>query len=221
MGKSSDPIQRVVSEIAASSKRCPTEAGHPDDSPARGELIDAINQVFALFQVNYHNQYYSAFGDNTRSENLAKKLWLGKLEHFTSSVICRAAERIIADSEYLPTLHKMLEACRSVAMPNGLPEARRAYLEACNKASPKIQQSWSHAIVYLSARDCGWYTLANATEAKALPAFTEIYRGYCDALLSGQTFAIEQPAALPETSAVPSSTAQRKQHLKDLHKLFD
>ncbi len=184
-------------------------------------MIDAINQVFALFQVNYHNQYYSAFGDNTRSENLAKKLWLGRLQNYTSDAICRAAEKIIAESEYLPTLHKMLEACRAVGMPSGLPEARHAYLEACNKPSPKIEQSWSHAIVYLTARDCGWYTLANAKEAKALPAFIAVYRGYCDALLAGESFAIERTAALPETSAVPSSAAQRKKHLLDLHSLFE
>jgi hypothetical protein len=59
-------------------------------------LIDAINQIFALFQVNYHNQYYSAFGDNTKSENLAKKLWLAKLERFSASTICDAAEKIIS-----------------------------------------------------------------------------------------------------------------------------
>jgi len=74
-----DLIQKVASEIAASSTRSPTAAGQASAEPASPELIDSINQIFALFQVNYHNQYYAAFGDNTKSENLAKKLWLSKL----------------------------------------------------------------------------------------------------------------------------------------------
>ena len=125
--------------------------------------------------MNYHNQYYSAFGDNTKSENLAKKLWLSKLDHFSSETICGAAEKIIAESEYLPTLHKMLSACRQVGMPAGLANPRKAYQEACNKRSPKAQQQWSHPAVYLTGRDAGWHMLANEIESKALPAFTEIF----------------------------------------------
>ena len=70
---SNDKIQKTVSEIEASSRRWQIEVGHLDKDP---DLIDAINEIFAMFQVNYHNQYYSAFGDSNDSENLAKKLWL-------------------------------------------------------------------------------------------------------------------------------------------------
>ena len=85
MASSKDLIQKVASGIAASSTRSPTAAGRPEETPADPQLIDAINQVFALFQVNYHNQYYSAFGNSTNSENMAKKLWLGKLKSFPAS----------------------------------------------------------------------------------------------------------------------------------------
>ena len=180
MASNKDLVQQVVSEIATSSTRSQTEAGHPENTNQSPELIDAINQVFALFQINYHNQYFSAFGDNTKSENLAKNLWLNKLSQFSAETICGAAEKIIADNDYLPTLHKMLEACRQVGMPRGLPSARNAYLEACNKPSPKAIQDWSHAAVYLAGRDCGWHLLANETERKAFPLFNDCYRNYCD-----------------------------------------
>ena len=169
MASNKDLVQQVVSEIATSSTRSQTEAGHPETTPQSPELIDAINQVFALFQINYHNQYFSAFGDNTRSENLAKNLWLNKLSQFSAETICGAAEKIIADNDYLPTLHMMLEACRQVGMPKGLPSPRNAYIEACNKPSPKSSQDWSHAAVYLAGRDCGWHTLSNEIERKAFP----------------------------------------------------
>lgn len=218
MVNSKDLIQKVASGIAASSTRSPTAAGHPEEAPADPQLIDAINQVFALFQVNYHNQYYSAFGNSTNSENMAKKLWLGKLKGFPAETIRGAAEKIIADSEYLPTLHKMLNACRDVGLPDGLPSPRDAYLEVCNKPSPKAEQQWSHPAVYLAGRDCGWHFLANTVESKATAPFSEIYRRYCERVLAGEQFVVEKPEALPETSAKP---ATKKQALAQLDNLKD
>jgi hypothetical protein len=221
MASNKDLVQQVVSEIATSSTRSQTEAGHPDTKAQSPELIDAINQVFALFQINYHNQYFSAFGDNTKSENLAKNLWLNKLSQFSPETICGAAEKIIADNDYLPTLHKMLEACRQVGMPKGLPSARNAYLEACNKPSPKAAQDWSHAAVYLAGRDCGWHLLANETERKAFPLFSDCYRNYCDLVLGEEDLTIEPAKALPETSAKKASRAENLKQLKKLKKLVD
>ncbi|MDG1693258.1 MAG: hypothetical protein P8I13_00130 [Porticoccaceae bacterium] len=221
MASNKDLVQQVVSEIATSSTRSQTEAGHPEATPQSPELIDAINQVFALFQINYHNQYFSAFGDNTKSENLAKNLWLNKLSQFSAETICGAAEKIIADNDYLPTLHKMLEACRQVGMPKGLPNPRNAYIEACNKPSPKLSQDWSHAAVYLAGRDCGWHTLGNEVERKAFPLFNECYRQYCDRALSGEELAIDPPKELPETAGKKASRAENLKQLKKLQKLVD
>ena len=198
----------------------PTEAGHPKSAPANPQLIDAINQIFALFQVNYHNQYFSAFGDNTKSENLAKKLWLSKVSDFSPETILRAAEKIVAESEYLPTLHKMLNACRAVGMPAGLPTPRKAYQEVCNKPSPKAEQHWSHAVVYLSGRDCGWHFLSNAIESKAFAPFAEVYQQYCDRVLRGEQFTIEPPQALPETPQVLASKEHNQQQLDNLKQLL-
>ena len=221
MASNKDLVQQVVSEIATSSTRSQTEAGRPENTSQSPELIDAINQVFALFQINYHNQYFSAFGDNTKSENLAKNLWLNKLSQFSADTICGAAEKIIADNDYLPTLHKMLEACRQVGMPKGLATPRNAYLEACNKPSPKASQNWSHAAVYLAGRDCGWHLLANETERKAFPLFNDCYRNYCDLVLSGKELVIEAPKELPETSSKKASRAENLKQLKKLQQLVD
>ena len=221
MANNKDLIQTVASGIAASSTLSQTAAGQAKPTPASPELIDAINQIFALFQVNYHNQYYAAFGDNTKSENLAKKLWLNKIGDFAPETILKAAEKIIADSEYLPTLHKMLNACRAAGMPAGLPSPRNAYLEVCNKASPKAAQQWSHPAVYAAGRDCGWHFLANTSENKAFTPFTEIYQQYCDRVLAGEEFQIEPPEALPETSLKPASKKKALSELDSLKKMFN
>jgi hypothetical protein len=213
-------IQRVASEIAALSKSSQTAAGRPDPEPVNPQLIDAINQVFALFQVNYHNQYYSAFGDTTKSENLAKNLWCKKLNSFSPTVICGAAERVIAESDYLPTLHKMLNACRAQSLPVGLSNARTAYLEACRKPGPKIDQKWSHPIVYLAGRDTGWHLLANEIESKALPAFSDVFQRYCNRLVDGEKFVIDKIETETLLEERPSSKDFSQKEIKKLRDLL-
>ena len=115
----------------------------------------------------------------------------------------------------------MLEACRQVGMPKGLPNARQAYLEACNKPSPKAAQDWSHAAVYLAARDCGWHLLANETERKALPLFSDCYRSYCDRVLGGEELVIEPPKELPETAGKKASRSENLKQLKKLQQLVE
>ena len=220
MANSKDLIQKVASGIAASSTHSPTAAGRPKAAQANPKLVDAINQIFALFQVNYHNQYYSAFGNSTKSENLAKKLWLNKLDHFSAQTICAAAEKVIVDSDYLPTLHKMLNACRDVGMAGSLPSPRKAYQEACNKPSPKAEQSWSHPAVYIAGRECGWHFLANSIESKAFAPFAEIYQQYCERVLSGEELTVEKPQSLPETSLKPATKEQALAQLDDLKNLL-
>jgi hypothetical protein len=221
MANSKDLIQKVASGIVASSTHSPTAAGRPKATPANPQLIDAINQVFALFQVNYHNQYYSAFGNSTKSENLAKKLWLSKLENFSAETICGAAEKIIAESDYLPTLHKMLNACSDVGMPEGLPSPYNAYQEACNKPSPKAEQQWSHPAVYVAGRECGWYFLANTAESKAFSLFADVYKQLCEQVLAGETFTVEKPEVLAETSVKPATKKQARAQLDNLKGLFN
>jgi hypothetical protein len=220
MANSKD-IQKVASEIAASSKSSPTAAGHHKEPKTSPDMIDAINQTFALFQVNYHNQYYSAFGDTTNSEDLAKNLWCKKLKHFSPLTICNAAEKIIAESDYLPTLNKMLNACRHVGMPPNIPTTRKAYQEACNLPSPKTEQRWSHPIVYLAGRDVSWHLLANETESKMLPIFSDIYQQYCDRILMGEKFAVEASTETPELEALPASKKHNQQQIQNLKELLN
>ena len=109
MDTGKDLAERAARALAASSKTSQTAAGPTEPQDAR---IDAINQVFALFRLNYHNQYYKAFEDASQL-NQAKKLWLEALAGIDIESILRGARRCIEDSEYLPTLHRMLESCNA------------------------------------------------------------------------------------------------------------
>src|SRR5690625_6634744 len=65
MQDSKQLIQKVAQEIEASSRTSPTAAGPAEQTRAQptDDHIDALNEVFTLFRINYHNQYYKAYSD--------------------------------------------------------------------------------------------------------------------------------------------------------------
>lgn len=181
--------------------------------------MEAINQVFALFRLNYHNQYYAAYSD-AQQLNQIKKLWLDSLGDYPAAQLLQGARLAIESSDYLPTLNRMRRCCSDALAALGLPAAREAYLEACNAGKPAEAQRWSHAVVYWSGRDCGWTFLASAGESQSWPVFSGHYQTRCAALLRGKNPpAVPQPAAdrlavraLPADEAVERIRQLRVDH---------
>jgi len=171
--------------------------------------------VFALFRLNYHNQYYAAFPDATQLSQI-KKLWLESLADFPVAQILKGAKHAIEHSEYLPTLHRMIECCQAGLVEYGLPAPHDAYVEACQAPSPKSAQPWSHPAVYLAGRDSDWFFLANNVEQVTWPVFREHYQRYCSAVLRGENLEVPAPEALAHRSAEPLS---REAQLSELKKL--
>ncbi len=116
--------------------------------------------MFALFRLNYHNQYFAAYQDNSQIQQV-KKLWLESLADYPVEQILRGAKHAIENNEYLPTLNRMHECCQQGLAKYGLPQAHDAYLEACQAPSPKSAQKWSHPAVYLAGRDSDWFFLVS------------------------------------------------------------
>ena len=171
--------------------------------------------MFALFRLNYHNQFYAAYPDNEQL-NQVKKLWLDALAGFPIEQVLRGARHAIETSEYLPTLNRMLECCHDSLRAYGLPDARSAYLEACRASTPKSAQAWSHPAVYLAGRDSDWFFLSNNTENITWPAYRERYRAYCGRVLAGETLEVPAPEALPAQEHQPSSPEEARAELKKI-----
>lgn len=226
-----DLVDQVAREIAASAKTSPTPPGR-DEAGARlhgarlhgarehgarehGARVEAINQVFALFRLNYHNQYYAAYPDAGQL-NQIKKLWLDALADLPVEQILRGARHAIETSEYLPTLHRMLESCRESLSALGLPPTREAYLEACNAGSPKSAQAWTHPAVYLAGRDSDWFFLASTPEARALPVFRGHYEDYAARVLRGEALEIPEPEALDKPASRPLPREEQRARLRRL-----
>ncbi|MBB3063247.1 replication protein P [Microbulbifer rhizosphaerae] len=172
-----------------------------------------INEVFALFKLNYHNQFSAAFPD-TDTLHHAKRLWLEALSAFAPEQIMAGAKRAILQSEYLPTVHKMLTLC--AAGENGLPESRAAYREACNAPSPKASHNWSHPAVYHAGREANWFFLANNPESVAYPVFAEHYRKICARVLEGEQLAPPRQEKLEQNPGKPLSKAENAKKLAEL-----
>ena len=200
----------------------PTEAGQTNPSDknekANANKVDAINQVFALFKLNYHNQFYKAF-IQSNDLNSTKRLWLESLSHFSADTLLRAAKAVMQTSEFLPTLHTMLKHCEQQSV-NGLPQVHAAYMEACRAPSPKAEFAWSHPAVYHAGKNSDWYFLQNSIESVAFPVFKHAYQEVCQKVLLGESLDIPNPKKLPSESNEIANKESSKKHIDSLKSLF-
>jgi len=179
-----------------------------------------LNEVFALLRINYHNQYYKAYSDNTVLAQI-KKLWLESLVHFEPATILRGARKVIEQSEYLPTLNRMIRACQGDPESFGLPDAHTAYIEACRAPSPKSAYSWSHPAVYHAGLASDWFFLTSNSEKVAFPIFERHYQRLCEKVMNGANLPAPNTPALPEVIETPLSKEENQKRLEALRKQLD
>lgn len=171
--------------------------------------------MFELFRINFHNQYFSAFSD-INTVNQAKRLWLETLQRFSPEVILHGAKKAIEQSEYLPTLHKMIGFCQGSPQIHGLPDTRNAYIEACRAPSPKADYAWSHPAVYYAGRNSDWFFLANSAERIAFPVFRDHYLNLCQRVVSGESLPKPHTKRLPESIEHPLTKDENLERLAAL-----
>ena len=165
-----------------------------ESAPPVSDHADAIGQIFAQFEFAYHNQFHKAF-PQSQDQIIAKKFWLDSLREFSPAQIVAAARQVVREQPYLPSLSTMVQACLKGREIHGLPDNRRAYIEACNAPSPKAEQQWSHPAVYLAGKAAGWHLLASEPESVAMPIFEYHYEQLCRKVVSGEQLTIDAPQA--------------------------
>ncbi len=208
--------------MAKPSSDSQTEAGQSSSDShsahnAGPDLVDAINQLFAEFEIAYHNQYYKAYNSEERLV-LAKKYWLGCLSNYAPAQIVAAARQVVRTHDFLPTVSVVVRACEDGASLFGLPSARDAYIEACRAPSPKAQAKWSHEAVYFAGRSTGWFQLASEPEEKVLPLFEYYYQDLCQRVLRGENLTVPQAAAIPSHIPKPLTGSENHERMQQLRK---
>ncbi|MEX2132242.1 MAG: replication protein P [Pseudohongiellaceae bacterium] len=186
-----------------------------DRNGAKMDHVDAINQMFAEFELAYHNQYRKAYADEA-SLILAKKYWLSCLSQFSPAQIVRAARHAVKTQEYLPSVAAVVKICETGLELFGLPTSRSAYLEACRATSPKAAWPWSHEAIYHAGKASDWYVLETEPESVAFPIFDYHYQHVCQRIMHGEKLDKEMPPPLPSHSMKKLSRPENRQRLRKL-----
>ena len=194
--------------------------GSAGDHGSGPDLIDAINQVFAEFELAYHNQYHKAYADPDRLV-LAKKYWLQCLSDFHPRQLVAAARRLVKSQDYLPTISAMIRMCEQTSDLFGLPSERDAYTEACRAPAPKAQYAWSHPAVYFAGKATDWFLLATEPEEKVYPLFCWNYRQLCERVMRGEELQLPVTQALQANLSRPLSYEERQQRMQALRAALD
>ena len=176
--------------------------------------MDAVDRVFAEFELVYHNQYTKAFPTLEKLQ-YAKKLWFANLAHLAPQQIIAAAHRAIRESEYLPTIRGLLKYCDDELDTHGLPDPRNAYIEACMARPPQDRANWSHPAVYFAGKASGWFFLANNPEQQTWPVFERNYQLLCRRVRAGEELSLPVPPALADQrQPEPLSSEEQQQRLE-------
>ncbi len=185
------------------------------EAKQRASVMDAIDQMFAEFELVFHNQYQKAFTSNEKLM-YAKKLWFNNLKDYSAELILKAAHRAVREAEFLPTVRGILKYLENAFDMFGLPDPHRAYLEACRASSPKAEYQWSHPAVYFAGLETDWFFLANNPEHITFKIFERNYRILCDRVLKGEELKVPIPKGIEQGSAPALSKTVQKEHLKKL-----
>lgn len=205
--------------MTVSSTNTQTEAGQTASKISdadKDEIINVLNQVFAEFELVYHNQFIKAF-PNPEKLLYAKRLWFSSINSYKASEILAGAKLAVKKSEFLPSVASFIRFINQASTESlGLPDAHAAYIEACRAPSPKTDFNWSHLAVYYAGLASDWFFLANSTEKQAFPVFQRNYTLLCERVRSGVELEHPLPPALPESISRPLDKEEQKKRMAAL-----
>jgi len=168
--------------------------------------IELVNLIFAQLEITYHNQFHRAFKDEV-SLNLAKQLWLKKLEIFSLDLIFEAIDELTSKSKYLPSLSQTLEEIKSHYLKKeGIQSIEAAFAEACLGSDEPENFKWSHPLIYETAKNFGWADLRRSEEREGFEKFQSLMSDSIkDYLCDASNF------YLPELNAIKESKTNLSQ----------
>lgn len=108
-----------------------------------------------------------------------------------------------SESPFWPSVGQFINWCQPDPEDFGLPTPESAFKEASRNSHPahpaSVDCKWTHAAVYVAARETGGYELANLPRDKSWPLFKRAYNIAVRRVLEGEELDGEIPKALPKT----------------------
>lgn len=101
----------------------------------------------------------------------------------------------------LPTFR---ELCRISPEELGIPDCRAAYLE-CFAGGWRTERTWSHPVVYHTARNTGSYEMQSMSEEKLYPLFKYNYDALVKRAIDGEVLELPIQKVIPAKIEVPKT----------------
>jgi hypothetical protein len=146
---------------------------------------------------------------------MTARTWSDGLSDMSASNL-RVGLRKAADFTGYFSLPAFRELCRASPEDLGLPDAKKAYYEACRAPSPKAKQPWTHPAVYHAGVLTGWFELASFPEDQIYPRFKTFYAGLVDRVMNGESLDAPMMEALPEKVTVILTPEQNENKMASL-----
>ena len=183
--------------------------------------VELINLIFAELEITFHNQFHKAFPDE-ETLNLAKQLWLAKLEKYENEIVFRAIDKIIETSKYLPSLSSVLNQIKELKLrEQNIPSSNAAYIEASSlgETSP-MDFNWSHPFIYHAGAKVGWYRLKTESEFDIKKEFLSVYEKILEESEFKESLLLLPVNNEEMTDEKPLSSEKQKERLEDIKKKY-
>lgn len=203
--KSAHEIARSINPAAAPVVAPQLAPQHVDTGTAQ-----VVNALFRELQAIFP-AWKQAWPD-TKALEVAKKSWIkGFMAARINSLeqIRFGIERCRAEgSAFAPSVGQFIAWCTPTAEMLGLPDAAKAYREACRNSHPAADMKWSHPAVHHAACETGFHELRSLPEDKSRALFERAYAVTVRMVLAGEQLRAI-PKALPESVSVRTEEVGR------------
>lgn len=204
----------------------PPHTEHQPDPDQLKAAAGIINKLFAELQACFPawRQTFTCKSDiDAAKRSWARGLVEAKITTETQ-LKCGLAKARRSESPFWPSIGQFIAWCHPDPADYGLPDTRKAYLEACRNAhrlAEMTNDEWSHPAVYISLKNTGTFDIRNRKEAETWPIFERNYEIAVRRVLAGEDLNAEIPKALPPRPAPrPVDPDVAKQHLERLKKML-
>jgi hypothetical protein len=148
------------------------------------------------------------------------QIWASGLSEFSESQIKHGLFKA-QDFRGFFNLPAFRELCRVKPEDLGLPDVKKAYVEACMAPTPKVKHKWSHPAVYHAGKQTGWFELSSLPEEQMFARFKSFYASYCDRVMAGEKLDAPMMEALPERVTVILTPEENQDRMDKLRRTLD
>jgi hypothetical protein len=151
----------------------------------------------------------------------AYRTWYASLSDLKPGQIKRGLARLVdSGAKFPPSAPEFKAMCRGSAEDLGLPPVFMAFQEATEWAGRTREHAWSHAAVYVAAKNTGLFDLRTKPANSIFKRFEYFYKLACDQVADGEDLSDEMPEALPAPEdGKPINKQAARRHMDQLREM--